>query len=328
MKPLVSVIIPNFNEVKFIGKCIDSVLNQTYENIEILIVDDGSKDESLSIIKKYADENENVSFWTQKRQNAAVARNKGMENAKGDYYFFLDSDDYVYPDSIEKMVRAYEENDADFVIGNMHEMDEEDNVTKDLKFFDQTQVIDDYKKLIALVPAPSNKFFKAKLVKDNNVTFGNVRIGQDLNFFLKYILNCKKIVTMEDYIYNWRDVSTSMSRSVNFKIFDITESFKDIKNYYEEHNGSQDYQNYIRMIEYHNYYRQMEKQRNFPTAALRKLVINYFDYNIKALGDVRQCSNFSEFEDAYKKCSLKLSLKALYASGLFKKFYERKNLGK
>lgn len=324
MTPLVSIIIPNYNCEKYIDKCINSVINQTYKNIEVIVVDDGSTDKSLDIIKKFID-NDKVKLIIQDRQNAAIGRNRGIDASKGEYLLFIDSDDILFPSSVEKLVNTAYKADVDFVMGNMKEMDEEDTITKELQFFDSNKIISDYRELIALIPAPTNKFFKASVIKDNNISFGNVRIGQDLNFFLKYLLCCKNIAVINEYIYAWRDTQGSMSRTVNFKIFDITESFKDIKRYYLSKDAYDDYNSYIRMIEYHNYYHQMDKQMNFLKRRTRKLVVEYFRYNILELGDVTECKNFSQYTDEYRKCSLKLLFKPLYVSSLFRKFYLKKN---
>lgn len=324
MTSLVSVIIPNFNCEKHIEKCVKSVINQTYKSIEIIIVDDGSTDKSLIVTEEFL-KRDNVKLFTQDRQNAAVARNRGIMEAKGDYILFLDSDDILFPDSVEKLVNCAIRTESDFVMGNMQEMDETDAITKNLVFFNSDRIVSDYRELIGLIPAPSNKFFKASVIRDNNIFFGNVRIGQDLNFFLKYLLCCKKISVLNEYIYAWRDTQGSMSRTMNFKIFDITESFKDVKRFYFEKNASDDYSNYIRMIEYHNYYRQMDKQMNFPKRRVRKFVVEFFRYNIKELGNVTECLNFEQYSDEYKKCNIKLRLKFLYVSSLFRKFYIKKN---
>ena len=325
MSAMVSVIIPNYNEAKFISKCLDSVLNQTYKDIEIIIIDDGSDDGSIDIIKYYVEKNENIQAFYNHRQNAAIARNLGIKNAKGKYLFFLDADDYVYPESIEKMVKAAEENDVDFVLGNMKEMDEEDNVTKELNLFTESKIAGDYRQFLGLIPAPSNKLYFSRVIKENELCFGNVRIGQDLNFFLKYLCCCNKVYTLNNYIYAWRDVRTSMSRGVNFKIFDIVESFKDVKLFYQTKDMSSDYDKYVRMIEYHNYYRQMDKQMNFSTRKTRKLVVDYFTYHISSLGDVSNCSNYNQFSSAVKKCRMKMRLKFIYISKLYKSFYMKKN---
>lgn len=105
-KPLVSIIIPIYNKAEFIEQTIQSALNQTWKNIEIIIVDDESSDDSLSIVKKY--ENENIRVFNQPNSGASSARNLGLKKAKGDYIQFLDADDLLSLDKIEKQLKSLE----------------------------------------------------------------------------------------------------------------------------------------------------------------------------------------------------------------------------
>ena len=108
MNKKVSIIIPNYNAGKYILKCMDSVIKQTYKNIELIVIDDGSNDGSWSIIQEYAKRNENISILHQQNLNASIARNRGIEVATGEYLIFLDSDDILYQEAIEKMVSKIE----------------------------------------------------------------------------------------------------------------------------------------------------------------------------------------------------------------------------
>ncbi|MDF4756482.1 glycosyltransferase family A protein, partial [Vibrio parahaemolyticus] len=108
---LVSVIVPLYNAEKYIEETMESILNQTYKNIEIVIVDDGSKDQSSSIVKnlkkKYP---EQIKYILQENQGVSVARNTGIENASGEYISFLDSDDLWHPTKIEKQIESMHKN--------------------------------------------------------------------------------------------------------------------------------------------------------------------------------------------------------------------------
>lgn len=101
--PLISVIIPVFNLENYISKCIESVQNQTYGKIEIIIVDDGSTDNSGALCDGYAQFDERITFWKKENQGPSSARNKGIELAKGEYFFFVDGDDYIASDTLEKL---------------------------------------------------------------------------------------------------------------------------------------------------------------------------------------------------------------------------------
>ncbi|MGG8363830.1 glycosyltransferase family 2 protein, partial [Bacillus cereus] len=113
-KQLVSVVIPLYNTEKYIEETMQSILDQTYKNIEIVIVDDGSKDQSPSIVKNLAEKYPGqVKYVHQKNQGVSVARNTGIENASGEYIAFLDSDDLWHPTKIEKQVESMHKNEMD-----------------------------------------------------------------------------------------------------------------------------------------------------------------------------------------------------------------------
>lgn len=111
----VSVIIPVYNSAQYLTKCIESMLNQTLKEIEIICVDDGSTDESLAIIKNYKKLDSRIKILTQENKYAGVARNNGMRIAKGEYLFFLDSDDFSSDTLLEKVYFKGKDTNADVV---------------------------------------------------------------------------------------------------------------------------------------------------------------------------------------------------------------------
>ncbi|OIQ28384.1 MAG: hypothetical protein BM564_09955 [Bacteroidetes bacterium MedPE-SWsnd-G2] len=125
MTDLVSIITPNYNGEKFIKRCIYSVLNQTYVNWELIIIDDGSTDESLNIIKEFESNYGNVSCICLNGNNgAAVARNKGIEAAKGNYIAFLDNDDAWLPKKLERQLQFMKSNEYDLSFSSYYSVDE------------------------------------------------------------------------------------------------------------------------------------------------------------------------------------------------------------
>ena len=114
-QPKVSVIIPVYNTEQYLRECLDSVVNQTLKDIEIICVDDGSTDNSLAILREYKAKDSRIIVLTQENQFAGVARNHGMEAACGQYYAFMDADDCFLPDAIEKMFNLCEQYELDFI---------------------------------------------------------------------------------------------------------------------------------------------------------------------------------------------------------------------
>ena len=114
--PLVSIIIPFYNAAEHLKETLDCVCEQSYSNLEIILVDDGSRDETLSILHRYADQDKRIQVLTQQNEYAGAARNKGMQIATGQYYLFLDGDDIFERDMVRQMVERAEETQADVVI--------------------------------------------------------------------------------------------------------------------------------------------------------------------------------------------------------------------
>lgn len=314
---LISVIIPAYNTEKYIEKCIDSVLSQSHESLEVIVVDDGSNDNTVNIVKDMMIKDNRLSLVCQQHQNASIARNKGMEIAKGEYYVFIDADDILLPDALKLFLDTAISNNADFVIGNMQEISEAGEIISNLTMFENDTEGKEYWKYFKYMPAPTNKFYKASVIKANNIVFGNVRIGQDLNFYYKYLCCCQKICTVADYMYQWRDVSTGMSNKKDLKLFDITESFVDIRRFYAEKGLDNDYKNYVVPNEFRHYYRQMEKQKLYKSFALRKMIVNYFLYMIKNL-DLSYCEDLSEYKKDISNFKIKKFFKLLYISPLYR----------
>ena len=102
--PLVSIIIPVYNVEKYLQQCVGSVLAQTYKHLEIVLIDDGSTDQSPRMCDEYAAQYENIYVFHKQNGGASTARNIGLENAKGEYIFFLDSDDWLEPNALETMI--------------------------------------------------------------------------------------------------------------------------------------------------------------------------------------------------------------------------------
>lgn len=112
---LVSVIIPVYNVEAYLRECVESVINQTYKNLEIILIDDGSTDSSGEICDKYAEKDSRISVVHQENGGLSVARNTGLINANGDYIYFLDSDDYIAPNTLEVLVSIAEKDNSDIV---------------------------------------------------------------------------------------------------------------------------------------------------------------------------------------------------------------------
>lgn len=121
---MISVIVPVYNVEKYLERCLDSILNQTYSDLEIILVDDGSTDTSPEICDAYAKRDERIRIFHQKNGGLSAARNTGLDNARGDYIGFVDSDDQIVPTMYESLLAAMDNEKADIVIGDIVYLDE------------------------------------------------------------------------------------------------------------------------------------------------------------------------------------------------------------
>ena len=165
-------------------------------------------------------------------------------------------------------------------------------------------------------PLLGAKLLKKEILLDYGIEFPPFRIGQDLNFFLKYLMCCKRVFVTEKYIYGWRILQGSISNTFNFRIFDIVESFRDTKRFYVLHGAHKCYAEYIAAVEYRHFYLQMEKQKNLMDHRARKVVVEYFKVLLNQI-DLSSSINMDQFASDIKKCKLKIALEPIYISNLY-----------
>ena len=193
MKELITVIINVYNGEKFLKKCIDSVINQTYKNLEILIINDGSTDKTLDICKSYKDER--IKIITTKNQGVSLSRNVGIDNAKGEYLYFIDADDFIELDTIEYLHSLCKNYNCDLSTCNPLVIFDYNFTQKKEK--EKISILNSYdmlKKVLLLENMAGttwNKLIKRELF--DNIRFQN-RITNDVVVTYKLILKCNKII--------------------------------------------------------------------------------------------------------------------------------------
>ena len=130
---MISVIVPVYNAEKFLKRCISSILAQTYPNFELVLVDDGSTDQSLDILKKYVEKDSRVNLISQQNKGVSGARNTGLQAAKGEYFLYVDADDWIEEDMIERLVSIGMREDADIVMCDSDHAEEKTDAFKETK---------------------------------------------------------------------------------------------------------------------------------------------------------------------------------------------------
>ena len=209
MNKLLTIVVPVYNSKQYLDECVRSILNQTYGNFELILVDDGSLDESLSICHKWEKADERVKVIRQDNAGPGAARNKGIDIAQGDYIAFVDSDDTVSNIMYERMIGLAEKNDADMVCSNLCDMN--DNKV-DILVFDREEAL--IRRLTAQTISDStvDKLYDRRLF--DRLRYPTDRsISEDSALVYKLIASCNKVVCTNEKFYNIRLVDNSLSRS-------------------------------------------------------------------------------------------------------------------
>ncbi len=216
----ISVIVPIYNSEKYLRKCLDSLVNQTLKDIEIILINDGSKDESENIIKEYLEKYDNIKYIYQENAGQACARNNGIKVAKGEYLAFLDSDDYLREDAYEILWRQIEEKKCDILCFNYY-TDREDIIEKNGEYAINPE--DVVKKYIINEASPWSKVVKKDIFIKNNLGFLEDHIYEDLALIPTLSLYTKKIEYINEclYYYNIHDASTMRQKAFSKKMLDI-----------------------------------------------------------------------------------------------------------
>lgn len=201
---LVSIIIPAYNVEDYIEECVRSVLQQTYKDYEIIIIDDGSTDKTFEICENL--KCSKIKIYQQKNEGVSCARNRGMEYANGDYYVFVDADDVVSTKYVETLVRSVRNVDM-AIIGYtccINEIDKETDAS--IRTFSANVILD---KLLCGTDYDGylwNKIFKSSIIQQNNIQFEqNITIWEDMYFVLEYLKFSKKVNVMGSKLYFYRD---------------------------------------------------------------------------------------------------------------------------
>ncbi len=297
MKKL-SIIIPIYNRKKYIDDTIQSCLDQGYEDMEVIIVDDGSTDGLGEYLKKY---NDRIRYYFQKNQGAPAARNQGLSLSCGEYILFLDAGECLEKDILERMM-ALTENDVQLVVGNFTKKYGEGIIKKQEHISeDKVHVGDDCYSFCCLAPQLSTKIYKKDCIIEYGVFFSDLHIGQDLNFFMKYLLNCEKIHTIPDYVFCANMIDGGISMTYNDSIAGIVDAFLDIEKYIGENREYKRKYQIFRDIEYYHLFWQIIKAPRIKEKKLRKKVVDRllaeYDRVDSAIGGVRNESLVKYYND-------------------------------
>ncbi len=242
---------PVYNVEKYIGNALESIQNQTFKDFELIIVNDGSTDKSLDVIKKFCDENKNFKLINQENQGPSAARNKGIKESTGDYIGFMDSDDCLEPNFLELLYNAAVENSADIACCNFNLYYPEKKLKIYMPFTSPSGVYSKAKALKKLILDIGvhyfvwNKIFKRNLFFDNDITFDEIYF-EDVAICPKIFYYANKVALLSDALYNYTSHSSNILHSVNvIRLNDYIRSLGAIRNFLE---NEKVYKNYSSQV--------------------------------------------------------------------------------
>ena len=240
-----SVIIPVYNVQRYLRECLKSIINQTYKNLEIICINDGSTDKSLEILKEFEKIDKRIKIFSQINKGVSSARNKGIELSTGQYITFVDSDDYlnlnVYKNSMNNIIN----NDIDVLSFDMKSTNKKlkrKKMHRKIYFNDNFKAMSDR----GIYPSICNKIFRKKLITDYNIRFKEeLYFGEDDLFRLMSFVVAKKISLLpnEYYIYRIRKNSSSKKLNKEKYLINNIKRFKFLIQFFNEHkiNNKNDY---------------------------------------------------------------------------------------
>ena len=245
----VSLIIPVYNVRDYLRKCLDSVAAQTYSNLEVIIVNDGSPDDSLEIALEYTAKYPNFRCYTIENRGLGGARNYGMEQATGDYILFLDSDDYIAENCVEVLVTAAEKEDSDIVAANCYDVREDGSVLFAYRNVYQnatTSLMQEPEVLFNRICA-CFKLFKRDLLKEFSFTS---RVWyEDMRLIPKLYLQAKKITYVDDFLYFYVQREGSIMNNTNYlRNLEIIDAFEDMLGYFREQGAYETYRDALEFL--------------------------------------------------------------------------------
>lgn len=226
----ISIIVPIYNSEKTINKCIDSLLNQTKKELEFIIINDGSTDNTHDIISKIKDDR--IKYFNNKNQGIGKTRNFGIEKSSSKYIMFLDSDDYLVNDACEKLFNEIEKRDLDILVFDyFNDLDGKIEENKIIDFEDGS--LKDNSSIITNINlAAWNKIYKKEIIK--NIKFDEQLKYEDVPFVLKSLKESNKIGKLNDNLLYYYIHQNSETTVRDKRIFDIFKILDDVRNYYKE----------------------------------------------------------------------------------------------
>jgi len=298
MNDLISIIVPVYNVEKYLRKCIDSIINQTYENIDIILIDDGSTDSSSEICNEYSKKDKRIKVIHKENRGVSSARNEGIKHARGEWITFIDSDDWIEKNFCEILLKKVLETKSDVALCGYNRIN--NKKTEKINAKNRELIFNCNEYLIkSLNPQTGFGFCHMKLIKKEilkGIYFNeNIVVGEDALFNVMISQNIKKAIFVEQALYNYRINNQSVVRKYDENYANkYLLAMNEIKKYlFEKYKDDEIQQNYYNFVAFH----------------ILLIAVNYCfhpqnkNYNRKQI--LKQICNYGEFKIALEKNNYK-----------------------
>lgn len=250
---MISIIVPVYNAGKYLRETLDAITTQTYEDYELLLVDDGSSDDSPSICDKYAEKDSRIKVFHNENMGASAARNFGLDNAQGEYIAFIDSDDIVEKDYLARLYEQFEKENVDVVLCGFDRF-YHDDLNDKLDYLlgkDDVTYVPSNKELAMLFTVPKTslsgvsiwaKLYRRSIIEDNSIRFPrDISYEEDCCFNLLYYRHVRAAVYVKQNLYHYRQLTQSLSKVYKESTFrDLTNGYNKRKEFFAELGFGQD----------------------------------------------------------------------------------------
>lgn len=255
--PLVSIIIPVFNQDRCLfNSCLNSAFNQSYSNIECILVDDGSTDDTSDYCDKIAQLHENVVVIHKENQRQGAARNAGLDICKGDYVFFLDSDDWIELETISILVNLIETHSADIAVCGCFKQTSDGEIHKDKHSRPELKILNNYEALYSYVfnspyctHSPCDKLYARRLFMHARFIVGSYY--EDLGSVYKFVEHAKRVVYTNEQLYCYYDnLNSTMHKKFSTHEFDKVRLYHQLSEYFRYKTiADRDYRSFVKEMD-------------------------------------------------------------------------------
>lgn len=216
-----TIVVPVYNSFLFLDECVNSIMNQSFTDFELILVNDGSQDNSLMLCYQWASSYPNIRVYDKKNEGVAATRNVGIKVAKGDYICFIDSDDWVEHDYLECLYNEICKNNAELVVSGINKL--YNKSTKRYKLLnDKNDLYENRKRLLTTIlsgtdgGSPCAKLYRTSLLKEKQIFFPSLSNNEDVLFNIEYLLKIERVSFVYRWMYYYRYNPQSLSHNVIF----------------------------------------------------------------------------------------------------------------